>query len=208
MPSRTPSLAPEQNIIIENTQKNYISAKTIFPNEQFVDASSIKIKQKGHEFEFPKNLENIKVAISRITPTKNKKHISDNDAKTLAKELRQARVLTCRDSVVYLVPKIKDAQGRDVSGPDAIVNGTLYEFKTVTGSIKRIEKNFRQSREQEQNVFIRVMNPNITKSDVIRKLHGVMNDEKYTGGFKGNIIFSVWQDNSEKLYYIKIKDLK
>jgi hypothetical protein len=188
--------------------KNDTSAKFIFPNEQFVDASSLNFNQKGPEYEVPKNLENIKVAKSRITPTKGKSHISDNDAKTLAKELRQARILTSRGLAVYLIPKTKDARGREVPSPDAIVNGTLYEFKTVTGSIRRVETNYRQSRDQGQNVFIRVMNPNISKSDVIRKMYSVINDRKYTGGFKGNFIFSVRQGSSEKLYYIKIKDLK
>jgi len=134
--------------------------------------------------------------------------LSENDAKTLAKELQQARVLTSRGSAVYLVPKIKDAQGRDVPGPDALVNGTLYEFKTITGGIDKVERRFRQSRDQEQNVFIRIMNPNISRSDVIRKMYCVINDRKYTGGFKGNMIFSVGQGSSEKLYYIRIKDLK
>jgi hypothetical protein len=52
------------------------------------------------------------------------------------------------------------------------------------------------------------MNPNISKSDIIRKMYSVINDHKYTGGFKGNMIFSVGQGSSERLYYIKIKDLK
>ena len=143
-----------------------------------------------------------------MTPSKNRKTISDNDARTLTKEIRQAGVLTRRGASVFLVPKIKDSQGRDVPGPDALVNGILYEFKTITGGIDKVERRFRESRDQGQNVFIRVMNPNVTKHNIIRKMYSVVNDPKYSGGFKGSLIFSVGQGVNETLYYVKISDLK
>ena len=71
-----------------------------------------------------------------------------------------------------------------------------------------VERRFRESREQGQNVFIRVMNPNIIKSDVIRKIYGVVNSSNYTGDFKGNLIFSVRQGSFETLHYTRIRDLK
>jgi len=208
MPPRTTSLSIEQQRIHENNRKNEAVAREMFPNEQWVDASSFKIEQQGPDFELPKNLDNVKVAKSRIIPSKNKKTISDNDAKTLAKELRQAGVLTSRGASVFITPKLRNAQGRDVPGPDALVNGTLFEFKTVTGSIDKVESRFRESRSQGQNVFIRVMNPNVTKYNIIRKMYNVLNDPKYTGGFKGDLLFSVGQGVNETLYHIKISDLK
>jgi len=208
MPPRKHGLIPEQKQVLENTRNNESAARVAFPNEQFVDASSFKLKQTGPDFEIPNNLENIKIAKSRITPTKGKNHISDNDAKTLTKELRQARVLTSRGSSVYLVPKIKDAQGRDVPGPDALVNGTLYEFKTITGAFKRLETRFRESREQGENVFIRFMKDGITRNDVINKMYRIINSPEYTGGYKGKLIFSIGQRSQETVYYIKIRDLK
>jgi hypothetical protein len=207
-PPRKPILALEQKQILENTRKNESAARTAFPNEQFVDASSFKSEQTGPDFEVPENLQNIKIAKSRITPTKGKNHISDNDAKTLTKELRQARVLTSRGSSVYLVPKIKDAQGRDVSGPDALVNGTLYEFKTITGALKRLETRFRESRDQGENVFIRFIKDGITRDDVMNKMYRIINSPEYTGGCKGNLIFSIRQGSRETVYYIKISDLE
>jgi len=80
----------------------------------------------------------------------------------------------------------------------------LYEFKTVTGSIKRVETRFRESREQGQNVYIRVMNPGITKSDVIQKMYTVVNSPEYTGGLKGNLIFSVRTGNFDNLHYVRM----
>jgi len=196
------------NNLSENIQKNEAAAESTFPNEQWVDAQSIKLAQEGPDFEIPNDIDNIKVAKSRVTPSKNHSSISDNDARTLAKEIRQAKVLTDRGASVFILPKIKGADGKEISGPDALVNGILFEFKTVTGSIKRVETRFRESREQGQNVFIRVMNPNITRSDVIGKIYGVVNGSNYTGGFKGNMIFSVRQGNFETLHYTRIGDLK
>jgi hypothetical protein len=192
----------------ENTKKNETTAKSTFPNEQWVNAASIKLAQKGPDFEIPNGIDTIKIAKSRVTPSKNHSDISDNDARTLAKEIRQAKVLTDKGASVFILPKIKAADGRAISGPDALVDGSLFEFKTVTGSIKRVETRFRESREQGQNVYIRVMNPSITKSDVIQKMYSVVNSPEYTGGLKGNLFFSVRQGNLENLYYIRIRDLK
>jgi len=194
--------------IVVYTQRNKTVAKELFPKEHWVNASSIQLVQTGSEFALPQNSENIIVAKSRITPAKGKRHISDNDARTLAKEIRQAKVLTNEEASIFILPKAKDAQGRDVTGPDALVNGVLYEFKTVTGSIDKVESRFRESREQGENVYIRVINPCITKNDIIKKMFNVINDPKYTGGFNGNMIFSVTNESHETLYYMEIRDLK
>jgi hypothetical protein len=104
--------------------------------------------------------------------------------------LKQAVILRDRGAVVYLLPKAKDAQGHNIPGPDAIVNGKIFEFKTITGGIGKVEKHFRDSRKQGGNVYIRIVDPKITRNDVIRKLSGVINSDNYTGGFKGDIVFS------------------
>jgi len=208
MPPPSADLITEQQKLSENIQKNKTAAKSIFPNEQWVDAKLIKLAQEGTDFEIPDGIDNIIIAKSRITPSKNHSSISDNDARTLAKEIRQAKVLTDRGASVFILPKIKAADGRDIPGPDALVNGTLYEFKTVTGSIDKVESRFRESREQGENVFIRVMNPNIGKNDVLRKIYGVVNSSNYTGGFKGELIFSVRQGSLDNLYFTRISDLK
>jgi hypothetical protein len=84
----------------------------------------------------------------------------------------------------------------------------LFEFKTVTGSIDKVESRFRESREQGQNVFIRVLNPDISMQNIIRKMYNIVNDPKYTGGFKGDLVFSVINGGFENIYYAKINDFK
>jgi len=191
----------------ESIRKNEAVAKQVFPYEKWVNASSLELGE-GSDFEIPKNTDTIKVAQSRVLPTRNQQSISDNDARTLAKEIRQAGVLTSRGASVFILPKMKRADGAEIPGPDALVNGSLFEFKTVTGSIKRVETRFRESRDQGRNVYIRIINPSITRNDVIQKIYNVVNSSKYRGGFKGNFIFSIKRDSSENVYYIKISDLK
>ena len=106
------------NNISENIQKNETAAKSTFPNEQWVDAQSIKLAQEGPDFEIPNGIDNIK------------------------------------------------------------------------------------------NVYIRVMNPGITKNDVIQKMYTVVNSSEYTGGLKGNLIFSVRTGNFDNLHHVRISDLK
>ena len=202
------SAEDSKQILLENIRKNEIAAESAFPDEQWLPANSIDVGHEGADFEIPSNVENIKIAKSRITPKKGCRTISDNDARTLAKEIRQAKVLADMGASVFILPKMRAANGSFIPGPDALVNGALYEFKTITGGIDKIERRFRQSRDQGQNVFLRIMNPGILRSDVIRKMYNVINDPKYTGGFKGNLIFSVQTENSDSLYYIRIKDLK
>ena len=71
------------------------------------------------------------------------------------------------------------------------MDGVLFEFKTVTGGIGKIEKHFRDSHKQGPNTFIRVANPKITRADVLRKLSGIVNSNDYCRGFEGTVIFTV-----------------
>ena len=205
MPPLSVNLNTEQQLS-ENIRKNEVAAKQFFQNEQWVNAISIKLAQEGADFEIPKNVENIKIAKSRITPSKNHSNISDNDARTLAKEIRQAKILTDSGASVFILPKMKAADGREMTGPDAIVNGTLFEFKTITGSIGKVEKPFRDSREQSRNVFLRIMRPNISKADVISKIQRILADPKYTGGTKGILVLHL--EDTGRTYFLRIKDLK
>jgi hypothetical protein len=100
-----------------------------------------------------------------------------------------------------------DGKG-NLPGPDAIVNGSLFEFKTVTGKIKKVGKRFTESREQGENVYIRVDNPLHTKAGVLRNLIGTINHKDYMGGYKGIVIITIGTGEQEKTYFFKIKDLK
>jgi hypothetical protein len=185
----------------ENVRKTEDAAKRIFPHEKWVNAVSIKFKYQGEDLDLPIGIENIKVARSRLTHLK-------NDEQILAKEIKQGKILAEKGASVYLLPKLKSPDGKYIPGPDALVNGVLFEFKTVTGSIDKVESRFRESREQGQNVFIRILNPDISRQNVIQKMYNVVNDPKYTGGFKGDFVFSIKHGKFESIHYAKINDFK
>jgi hypothetical protein len=185
----------------ENVRGTENAAKRIFPHEKWVNAVSIKFKYQSEDLDLSIGTENIKVARSRLTHLK-------NDEQILTKEINQGKILAEKGASVYLLPKLKSPDGKYIPGPDALVNGVLLEFKTVTGSIGKFERRFRESREQGQNVFIRVLNPDISMQNVIQKMYNVVNDPKYTGGFKGDLIFSVKHGKFESIHHAKISDFK
>jgi len=191
----------EQTRWEENVSRTENAAKRIFPYEKWVNAVSIKFKCQSEDLDFSIGIENIKVARSRLTYLK-------NDEQILAKEINQGKILAEKGASVYLLPKLKSPDSKYLPGPDALVNGVLFEFKTVTGSIDKVERRFRESREQGQNVFIRVLNPDISMQNVIQKMYNVVNDPKYTGGFKGDLIFSVKHGKFESIHHAKISDFK
>jgi hypothetical protein len=184
----------------ENEKAAEKTAKHDYPNEKWINANSTMFKAIVPDG-LDKNLESIKIAGSKFPMGK-------DDERTLLKELKQAVILTGLGAAVYLLPKAKNAQGRNIPGPDAIVNGLIFEFKTITGGIGKVEKHFRDSRKQGGNVYIRIVDPAITRNDVIRKLSGVVNSADYTGGFKGDVVFTAGTGESCKTYFLRIKDLK
>ena len=182
----------------ENIKKTKRTANKLFPNEIWSNVNKIKFVYA----ELPDKTDGILVAKSRLPVNKSQ----END---LLKEIISAVVLTSMGASVYLIPRLKRPDGSgDMPGPDAIVNGELFEFKVITGTIKKLEERFRESRVQGKNVYMRIENAGITRQDVIRKLISVVNDKKYTGGYKGHVIFSMGNERNERTYFIKIRDLK
>jgi hypothetical protein len=175
------------------------AAKKEFPLEKWVKAESICFRHNSEEFQIPEDIRNIKVARSRITGKK-------GDERTLAKEIRQGKILADRGAFVYLIPKKKGPDGKNIPGPDAIVNGEFFEFKTITGAIGKVEKHFRKSREQCENVFLRIMRKDITKDAIIYKIHRILNDPTYINGTKGWLILHL--DNINETYWLNISKLK
>ena len=147
----------------------------------------------------PEGLTGIQVAASKLPSNKQQE-------RDLVKELKSAKVLEDFGLSVWLIPPAKNADGNGIKGPDALVDGKLFEFKELTGGIKRFEERFRESRKQGKNVYIRIVNPSITKNDVMRKLNGIINDPKYTDGFDGEVVFTL--DGEKRPYIITLKDLK
>jgi uncharacterized protein with gpF-like domain len=175
---------------------NQALANKTFPKETWVKSDSIKL---NHE-QMPDGATGIIVAKSKL-PTNLQEELD------LLKEIKSGIILQKRGSSVTLIPKIKDPiTGKFLSGPDAIVDGSFFEFKEVTGGVRRIGARFMESRDQGDNVYIRVANENLSKRQVFGYFSKFVNDKNYKGGYKGNIIFSFGTE--EKTYFFKIRDFK
>jgi hypothetical protein len=195
MPSQTQNLSAEQQQNIEKTVK---TANDFFPNETWVDADKIKLDH----VKLPDGADGITMAMSAL-PTNQQEELD------FLKEIKSAIVFKNMGASVRLIPKIKRPDGKgNLPGPDAIVNGALFEFKTVTGRLDKVGARFRDSREQGNNVYIRVENPKLTKPRVVRYLAGFINNKKYEGGYKGNLILTFGAGHNEKTYFYRISDFK
>jgi hypothetical protein len=106
---------------------------------------------------------------------------SNNQEKVLEKELIQARILASRGSTVYLLPEISDSSNIGVKHPDAVVDGYVMEFKTITGGIREIEKRFKESRKKADRVFFKI-DSDLTQEAVLRKLIDKIRKSGYSGG--------------------------
>jgi len=185
-----------RKVVNKNAEKTEAIAKKLFPDEEWIEASSIEFKNKGKGIGLPRDLKGINIAQSRLTGKK-------GDEVTLSKEIRQAKILTDKGDIIYFIPKAKDENGNDIRGPDAILNGIPYEFKTVDGSIDKVESNFRYSRKQSENVFLRITDKNITKDEVLSKIHNVLNNPSYTGGTNGCLLVHFEGTNQTHKYILR-----
>jgi hypothetical protein len=182
--------------LVKNIAANKATAEKEFPDETWVGTDNLKLNHVS----MPKDAIGILVARSRLP-------INKQEELDFLKEIKSAIILIKHGSSVTLVPRVRDPiTGRFLSGPDAIVDGTFFEFKEVTGSIDKIGKRFMDSRRQENNVYIRVANTELTKQKVFDYFGRYVNNSRYKGGYKGNIIFSFGEE--EKTYFFKIKDFK
>jgi len=181
-----------------NAAINEAIANSKFPDETWVKAENIKLNY----IEIPKNPDGIIVAMSRLP-------VNLQEELDFIKEIKSAIILKKHGACVTLIPRIKRPDGKGFKpGPDAVVNGMFFEFKEVVGSIDKIGDRFKDSRKQGNNVYIRVTNPNLTKSKVLSYLTRYINLPTYQGGYNGNLILSFGSGLEEKISFFKIKDLK
>lgn len=129
----------------------------------------------------------------------NRRPKNKNQRQTLEKELIQARILAKAGSVIYLLPEtpVKDYEKH----PDAVVDGFVMEFKTITGGIRQIEERFKESRLKADRVFLKIDAP-LTKEAVIKKLESVILQKLYD---TGQVI--AYFTDTQKLYFWNIADL-
>jgi len=100
---------------------------------------------------------------------------------TLEKELRQARILVDRGSTVFLLPEMSQPSEKHRKFPDAVVDGLIMEFKTVTGSIRQVEARYKEARVKTPNIFM-VIVAQLSRHEVTRKLSGYIKRKGYSGG--------------------------
>ena len=184
--------------LARNIAANKTTVKKEFPNETWIGIDKLKLKH----ISIPKDTAGILVAKSRLP-------INKQEELDFLKEIISATKLINLGSCVTLIPRIKRPDGKGfLPGPDAIVNGSLFEFKTVTGKINKVGRRFSESRLQGNNVYIRVENPRHTKAGVVKELIGLINDKNYSGGYKGIVVFTIGTGQEERTYFYRIKDLK
>jgi hypothetical protein len=124
---------------------------------------------------------------------------SDEQIRTLEKELEHAQIIAADGHTVYLLPE----QGpRSVKHPDAVVDGLIMEFKTITGNIRKIAENFKAAREKADNVFLNII-PRYSKDIIQRKLKGTIIKKGYQDG-----LIIVHLNDAGKTYYWNVDDLK
>ena len=95
---------------------------------------------------------------------------SSRQAEILNQELAQARILSTKGHSIYLLP---ESGPRKTKHPDAIVDGLIMEFKTVTGNERKIKEKFKEAREKAENVFLQI-DPLFSRRTVARKLAGII----------------------------------
>ena len=184
--------------LAKNISANKAVAKKEFPNETWLGIDKLKLNHVS----IPKDATGILVAKSRLP-------INKQEEMDFLKEIISAIILINLGSSVTLIPRIKRPDGKGfLPGPDAIVNGSFFEFKTVTGRMDKIGARFNYSRKQGNNVYIRVANPKLTKPHVLSYMARLINNPNYKGGYKGELIFTFGTGREEKTYFLKIRDLK
>lgn len=181
-----PKLHPQLSKVNNNQQATEAFVKMHYPNENFI-SDSAEFQSKNR---YAKGLvipEGVKVAESRIPRSPDQRSV-------LRKELRQAEILTKRGNSVYFIP---ENAGFGIRPKDAIVNGQLFEFRTITGNAKTLEWQFRDAKKKgiDTNVFINVIS-DLDRDEVRRRIGSVIrNHQEYTG----TVIMSF--DDGENLFW-------
>jgi hypothetical protein len=161
----------------KNLQATEDFVKQAYPNEIWISkTATLQGKNEWTEgLVIPKN---VKIAKSRIPHNK-------NDSEILEKELIQARILSKLGNVVYFTPEPGDYKKRVT---DAVVNGTLFEFRTITGSQKKVESEFGDAKRKGKNinVFLNI-EANTSKAEARRRIGLVLGRHP---DFTGKIVVS------------------
>jgi len=171
---------------IKNIEATEAFAKSNYPKENFIsDPVQFKAANK-----FTKGLvlpDGVSVAESRIPNNSIQREI-------LRKEFKQAEILAKNGASIYLIP---EKAGYKIKPKDAIVNGELYEFRTVEGNADTFQWEYRYAKKKgaDTNVFINVLS-GISKDEARHRIWLVL---KRHPEYTGQIIISF--DNGSIIYY-------
>ncbi|WP_461246331.1 CdiA C-terminal domain-containing protein [Treponema sp. R6D11] len=161
--------------ILRNAQNAKELAFRLFPNEQWIGID-----------------QHIFMASSRAPR-------SDRQSEIIEQELAQARILANMGHTVYLLPEFGP---RKTKHPDAIVDGLIMEFKTISGNERKIKEKYKEAREKAENVFLQI-DPPFPHRTVAGKLSGSIRGK----GYKSGLIW-VYFKHTGKMVYWTVEGLK
>ncbi|MDR0290269.1 MAG: hypothetical protein LBI06_04970 [Treponema sp.] len=159
----------------QNAKDTQEMASRLFPNEHWINID-----------------EHIFMAASRAPR-------SGRQSEILTQELLQSRILASFGHTIYLLPEFGP---RKTKHPDAIVDGLIMEFKTISGNERKIKEKYKEAREKAENVFLQI-NPSFSHRTVARKLAGSIRGK----GYKSGLIW-VYFTHTEKMAYWTVSGLK
>ena len=159
-----------------------------------------------------KNAKNAKELVSRLFPNEqwigidqqifmaaSRAPRSGRQSEILNQELSQARILAALGHTVYLLPEFGP---RKTKHPDAIVDGLIMEFKTVSGNERKIKEKYKEAREKAENVFLQI-DPSFSQRTVASKLSGTIRGKSYKSG-----LIWVYFKQTGKMVYWTVEGLK
>jgi len=143
-----------------------------YSGEKFISSTVQlqKVNKYTKTLVIPKN---VSVAESRIPTNKEQREI-------LRKELRQAEILAKSGNSVSLIP---ERGGYRIRPKDAVVNGVIFEFRTVEGNPETFQWEFRYAKKKgaDTNVYINDLS-GINKDEARRRIWLVLRRHpEYTG---------------------------
>jgi len=112
-----------------NEEKSFALASVLFPHEQWIPTEA-----------------NIWVAKSRLIE-------KYREPEKWEREMSQVRILTGRGSVAYFLPESEKKKEPNKRYPDMVLDGTVLEIKSVSGTIKTLGLEFKRGYKQGRSLL-------------------------------------------------------
>jgi hypothetical protein len=112
-----------------NVKKSYLLASTLFPLEEWIPTEA-----------------SIWVAKSRLV-------VKYREPDRWEREMAQVRILINRGSAAYFLPESEKKGAPSKRYPDMVLDGTILEIKTVSGTIKTLGLEFKRGYKQGKSLL-------------------------------------------------------